>query len=83
MGHYTRGNAELCLIATKGRVGVIDRTVSQILIHPKGRHSEKPACVRDRIIQLVGDLPRVELFARDRTPGWDVWGNEVDSDITL
>ncbi|MFQ8823555.1 MAG: hypothetical protein ACLR8Q_01625 [[Ruminococcus] lactaris] len=38
---------------------------------------------RDKIIELAGDLPRVELFARQKTPGWDVWGNEVDSDLSL
>ncbi|BCV04979.1 MAG: hypothetical protein CM15mV95_510 [Caudoviricetes sp.] len=40
-------------------------------------HSKKPDCVRDRIVELCGDLPRIELFARQKTPGWDVWGNEV------
>jgi N6-adenosine-specific RNA methylase IME4 len=39
--------------------------------------------VKDRILQLVGDLPRIELFAREKTEGWDVWGNEVESDIDL
>ena len=39
--------------------------------------SRKPDCVRDRIVELCGDLPRIELFARQRTEGWDVWGNEV------
>ena len=48
----------------------------------------KSACLptdvtRDKIIELAGNLPRVELFARQKTPGWDVWGNEVDSDLSL
>ena len=34
-------------------------------------------------MKLVGDIPRVELFARQKTEGWDVWGNEVESDIEL
>ena len=38
---------------------------------------------REKIIELAGDLPRAELFARQKTPGWDVWGNEVDSDFSL
>ena len=38
---------------------------------------------RDRIVELMGDLPRIELFARQKTSGWDVWGNEVESDIEL
>lgn len=45
------------------------------IIHEE--HSKKPDVVRERIIELVGDLPRVELFARQTTEGWDCWGNEV------
>lgn len=33
--------------------------------------------IRDRIVELMGDLPRIELFAREAAPGWDVWGNEA------
>lgn len=40
------------------------------------QHSKKPDEVRDKIVKLMGDQPRVELFARQQTPGWDVWGNE-------
>ena len=36
---------------------------------------------RDKIISLMGDLPRVELFARQTPPGWAVWGNEVTPTI--
>lgn len=46
-------------------------------------HSKKPQEARDRIVQLMGDVPRIELFARQKTPGWDVWGNEVESDIEM
>lgn len=45
---------------------------------PVGKHSAKPAEVRDRIVRLMGDMPRIELFARDRVNGWDVIGNEID-----
>lgn len=38
---------------------------------------------RDRIVELIGDVPRIELFARQTTPGWDVWGNEIQSDIEM
>ena len=44
---------------------------------------KKPDVARDRIVELIGDVPRIELFARQTTPGWDVWGNEVDCSITL
>ena len=53
--------------------------------HTKNRHSEKPPEVRRRIEMLVGvnELKKVELFARDEFPGWDCWGNEVDSDVEI
>ena len=44
---------------------------------PIEKHSKKPDKFKDLILELVGDLPRIELFARQTTPGWDVWGNEV------
>ena len=45
---------------------------------PLGRHSAKPPEVRDRIVKLMGDVPRIELFARERVHGWDALGNEID-----
>ena len=45
--------------------------------HKRLRHSEKPQMFRDLIIEVAGDLPRIELFARQKTEGWDVWGNEI------
>ena len=41
-------------------------------------HSKKPEEARNRIVQLMGDVPRIELFARQSPEGWDVWGNEVE-----
>lgn len=78
LGHYTRSSAELCLIARKGRVPVIDKSIRQGLIAPIDEHSKKPTEIRDMIVKMYGDIPRIELFARQRTPGWDVWGNQVD-----
>lgn len=84
MGYYTRANSELCLIATKGKpLKRISRSVHQILDDRIMRHSEKPNSARERIVKLFGDLPRIELFAREKIEGWDVWGNEVESDIEL
>ena len=57
--------------------------VHQIVMTPIEGHSKKPDIVRDKIISLAGDVPRIELFARQTTPGWDVWGNEVDSSISF
>lgn len=83
LGHWTNGNAELCLFAKRGSPKRIARNVKQIVLAPRGRHSAKPPEVRDRIVQLLGDLPRIELFAREKVPGWDSWGNEIESDIQL
>lgn len=83
IGHYTKSNCELCLIGKKGHPVIIDNTISSTLISPRRQHSRKPDEVRNMIVRLCGDLPRVELFARQKTEGWDVWGNEVTESITL
>ena len=56
-----------------------DENIHQLIISPLEAHSKKPDEVRDKIVRLLGDLPRVELFARQAAPGWDCWGNEVES----
>lgn len=76
LGNWTRANAELCLIATKGSIPRQDASISQIIYEPVGEHSEKPEIVKEKIVQLVGDLPRIELFARKETPGWEYHGNQ-------
>ena len=71
-------------------------TISQMANIPSGRpsarpyksmrqeeHSKKPNEVREKIIALCGDLPRLELFARQKTNGWDVWGDEIKNDIDM
>jgi N6-adenosine-specific RNA methylase IME4 len=83
MGFWTRANAEICLLATKGKPKRISAKVHQVIISPIEEHSKKPNEIRKRIVDLIGDLPRIELFARQKTDGWDVWGNEVNSDIKL
>ena len=47
------------------------------------QHSKKPNIVRKKIVELMGDVPRAELFARLKVPGWDAWGNQVECDIQL
>jgi len=78
LGYWTRSNAELCLLATRGNPKRISKSVYQAVLAPQREHSRKPDEVRDRIVELMGDLPRIELFAREKTEGWDVWGNEVN-----
>ena len=83
MGHWTRANAELCILATKGRPKRESASVHQVIISHIEEHSKKPNETRERIVKLVGDIPRVELFARQKADGWDSWGNEVACDIAL
>lgn len=77
MGSYTKSNAELCLLAMRGHIKSQSKTVRQIIMHPRREHSVKPFIIRDKIVELFGDLPRIELFARQYVAGWDCWGDEV------
>lgn len=77
MGYWTRANSELCLIGTKGTIKRKSNKVFQIVDTPIEEHSKKPDIVRDRIVELVGDIPRIELFARQTANNWDCWGNEI------
>ncbi len=83
MGRWTRANAELCLLATKGSPKRLSAAVHSVIDTPIEAHSKKPHLVRERIRLLVGGGNAVELFAREKPEGWDVWGNEVESDINL
>ncbi|NOR85671.1 adenine methyltransferase [archaeon] len=80
MGYWTRSNAEICIIATKGSITRQSSSVHQIIDTPIEAHSKKPDVTRERIVELCGDIPRIELFARQKVDGWDVWGNEVIDD---
>ena len=78
LGFWTRANAEVCLLATRGHPRRKAPNVHQFIISPIEGHSKKPDEAREKIVALMGDVPRVELFARQTAPGWDVWGNEVE-----
>lgn len=77
----TKPVTEMVLLSTlrsKGRpFPLLSARVSQTVFAPVTQHSRKPPEVRDRIVQLYGDRPRVELFAREAAKGWDRWGNEA------
>jgi N6-adenosine-specific RNA methylase IME4 len=84
MGHYNSVRHELLLIATKGKCTpqvrkLFDSVVSEV----RTEHSKKPQVFRDIINTIYPNGNRIELFARQKTDGWDVWGNEVESDIVL
>lgn len=78
MGYYTRANAEICLLATKGKpLKRLSHAIPQLVVSKIREHSRKPDEVPLRIVELFGDLPRIELFARCDRDGWDFWGNEI------
>jgi len=81
MGRWTRANAELCLLATRGKPKRISAAISSVVDSSIREHSQKPDIVRERIVSLCGNLTRIELFARDHCDGWDSWGNEVKHKI--
>lgn len=77
MGNWTRANAEVCLLAIKGRPKRVSASVHSVVDARIERHSKKPDEVRNRIVELLGDIPRIELFARQQSEGWECWGDEV------
>jgi N6-adenosine-specific RNA methylase IME4 len=90
-GMWTRANSEPCFLAVRGHpkrthMGVHQVVEEDVLDAPVGRHSAKPVVARERIVTLLGDVPRIELFARERSEGWDAWGNDPSlggSDVLL
>ncbi len=85
MGYWFRGQHELLLVGVRGKFSPppASMRISSIYRERRGRHSKKPLRIRELIQSWYPDSNRLELFARQKTEGWDVWGNEVDSDIEL
>lgn len=111
VGYYTRSNAELCLVAIRGKIAsykrllpdeaargassmssvvheastdtrvnfltLLDDSSTPVVMTPRRQHSRKPEIVREMITRLMGDIPRVEFFARETCPGWTAMGNDV------
>jgi site-specific DNA-methyltransferase (adenine-specific) len=77
LGYYFRVCTEHCIFAIKGKLPRINKSIKNIIISPRLTHSEKPHEFRETIISHSGNLPRIELFARQHVDGWDCWGNEV------
>ena len=79
LGRWTMGNVELCVLGIKGKPNSWrqDKSIKQLVQAERTKHSKKPNEIRNRIVDLLGNRSRIELFARQKTEGWDVWGNEV------
>ena len=83
MGYYTRANSEPCLLAVRGKMPVHTHDVLAIIASRRRAHSQKPDEQYSKIARLYPDGGRIELFARQRWPGWSAWGNEIESDLKL
>lgn len=77
MGYWTRANSEACLLGTRGKPKRLNADVRQGIIAPRREHSRKPDGIHERIERLVSG-PYLELFARQKRPGWTVWGNQTE-----
>jgi len=80
---FVKPTTELVLVGSTCKTGrplpLLTEGQGQVVLAPRpgNRHSAKPPEIRQRIVELLGDVTRIELFARDRIEGWDAWGNEV------
>lgn len=84
MGHMTRANSEDCLFAVRGKLPTrMDASICQHLTAPRLEHSSKPPEVRDKLVSLLGDVPRIEMFARENMPNWSAWGNQCNHSVEL
>ncbi|MDD5693570.1 MAG: MT-A70 family methyltransferase [Patescibacteria group bacterium] len=81
-GVYTP-TTEFLILARLGKMPKVERIdTTWWEVKRQNKHSKKPECFQD-IIETVSEAPRLEMFARRYRMGWDVWGNEVESDISL
>jgi len=83
LGWFFRIQHEFLLVGKMGKPQQPKIKVRSIFKEIRTTHSKKPKCIRDWIEEAFPDQTKLELFAREKTPGWDVWGNEVESDIDL
>jgi len=93
MGRWTMGNMEMVLLATKGKPQRLRKDIKQLVVSERKEHSKKPDIIRKHIVDLMGDLPRIELFARgnkgrdmfdfNKFDGWDTFGNEVENSVAI
>lgn len=78
MGHHTRSNVELMLLGVKGKgLKRINAGILNAVIAPVESHSTKPDIFREKLVQLYGDVKRIELFARKQVNGWSFFGDEI------
>ncbi len=81
-GAYSQ-TTEYLLFCRRGTLKTVKRVDTTWFLAERSVHSRKPMMFMDMILEVSGDLPRIELFSRRKALGWDCWGNEVESDIEL
>ena len=83
IGAWTMKNCEICIFGTKGNMLKYKKinNIYQLVEAERTNHSKKPEEVRNRIDLLFGNIPKIELFARENAIGWDVFGDEVENSI--
>jgi N6-adenosine-specific RNA methylase IME4 len=77
LGHTTRANCELCWLGRRGKPQRLDAGVRELIVSPVREHSRKPDEVYERIERFCRG-PYLELFARQRWPNWESWGDQID-----
>lgn len=75
-GYTTRGNAEICLLAKRGKPKRLKSNIRELIVSPRRKHSEKPEEAFERC-QAYADGPYLEMFSRKDRKNWDVWGDEA------
>jgi N6-adenosine-specific RNA methylase IME4 len=90
LGQYYRGRTEHCLFGIRGMLPykILNGKKQQgetVFFAPRTKHSQKPDEMRTLICKVSDrdGFNKIELFARQKTDGWDVWGNEVKNDVNL
>ena len=85
MGYWFRGQHELLMVGVKGQFSPPSSTlrISSVIKEKRGKHSKKPDKIREYISKWYPNANKLELFARNTSKGWDVFGNEVFCDIVI
>ena len=84
-GYYTLSSIEICIVGKRGKIPSPrgQRNIRQFISELRTQHSKKPDGVRERIGQMFPTQKKLEMFARQKCDGWDVFGNEVENSITI
>lgn len=82
LGNYLRIGSEPCLLGVKGKgLERLNVGVNTDIRCPKTEHSAKPNALYEMIEKAFGKTRRLEIFARVKRPGWDVFGNQVQQEL--